>query len=204
MTGFDFQRSLLDGIDPTTWRDRVQQLMADAERRRPMARYNTGTISEAACLYLLALTNRIRPKTVIEVGTFIGTSSTVMSLFADRIYTCDKSNDCFPGTARIVCHPFTGSKRMLTGLRGRLVEADLFFFDGRISDDEIPSIRALSHATTVYAFDDFEGEEKGVINVKKLMPQLALGSHVLITPPTSVYGLDSKTTIALLVPGDWL
>lgn len=199
-----FQAALFSSITPA-WRDTVQQLMADAERRRPLAAYNTGTISEAACLYLMALTRVLnRPKLAVEVGTFIGTSATVMALYVERVYTCDKSNDCFRGTSRIVCHPFTGSKRMMARLADAGVQADFFFFDGRISDDEIPSILKISKATTVYAFDDFEGDEKGVINVNKLLPHLPVGSHFVVPPPSDVMGLDSKTTIAALVPGDSL
>lgn len=200
-----FQAALLASIEPA-WRDTVQQLMTDAERRRPMAAYNTGTISEAACLYLMALT-RVIPKAKLsaEIGTFIGTSATVMSLNIERVYTCDKSNDCFPGTARIVCNPFTRSKRMLAELLRIGASVDFFFFDGRIRDlAEIQLILALSKSTTVYAFDDYEGGEKGVLNVNKLLPHLPVGSHFLVPPPAEVLGLDSKTTIAALVPGDWL
>lgn len=200
-----FQAALLSSIQPG-WRDSVQQILTDAERRRPLAAYNTGTISEAACLYLMAVTRVLQPaKVAAEIGTFIGTSATVISLNVDRVYTCDKSNDCFKGNARIVCNPFTRSKRMLAELLRRGVSVDLFFFDGRIRDmAEVQLILALSKSTTVYAFDDFEGNEKGAINVDKLLPHLPIGSHFLIPPPSDVLGLDSKTTIAALVPGDWL
>lgn len=190
-----FQAAVLELINPA-WREYVQSKMAEAERRRPRAAYNTGTISEAACLYLHALTMKLQTKVAIEIGTFIGTSTTMMA--AAHVYTCDKSNDCLESSARVTCFPHTGSKRMLSTLVHRNVKADFFFFDGRIRESDPPFIHRLSKPTTVYAFDDYEGNEKGVMNVARLHPELR--GYVLIPPPASVLELDSKTTIAALVP----
>jgi hypothetical protein len=178
------------------WLQEIRAHAAQAEARRALARYDTGTISEAACVYLRALTERFRPKVAIEIGTFIGTSALAMR--ADRIYTCDKSNDCGPKEKRIVCHPYTGSTRMLAALVDRGVRADFFFFDGRIKDADEAMILALSTPETVYAFDDYEGREKGVLNVERLTPYLP--HHTLVPPPADVLSLPSKTTIAVLVP----
>ena len=98
MTSAQFRATVISTIK-TQWRDPVQQLMADCERRRPLARYNTGTISEAACLYLGALTACLRPSVIVEIGTFIGTSALTMAQCSagnTRIFTCDKDNDCGP------------------------------------------------------------------------------------------------------------
>ena len=62
----------------------------------------------------------------------------------------------------------------------------------------MPLIAALSNEGAVYAFDDYEGKAKGVVNVNKLQPQLK--GYALITPPADVARLDSSTTIACLVP----
>ena len=179
------------------WLTEIRRNAVLAEGRRRFATYNTGTISEAACLYLRALTEHYRPAVAIEIGTFIGTSALAMR--ADRIYTCDKSNDCGPKEQRIVCHPFTSSTRMLNRLVSHGVRADFFFFDGRIQENDVELILALSSPGTVYAFDDYEGHEKGVINVHRLRPHLPL-FYTLIPPPARVLDLDSTTTIALLVP----
>lgn len=179
------------------WLAEIRQHAITAERRRRLAKYDTGTISEAACLYLRAVTEYYQTKIAIEIGTFIGTSALAMR--ADRVYTCDKSNDCGPRAGHIICHPYTSSTRMLSGLALRGVRADFFFFDGRIKWPDIDPIRELSTPSAVYAFDDYEGEEKGVVNVERLRPYLPR-HYALVPPPTRVLDLESTTTIALLVP----
>lgn len=179
------------------WLPEIRANAIVCEARRRLAKYDTGTISEAACLYLRVVTERFQPKVVIEIGTFIGTSALAMR--ADRVYTCDKSNDCGPKEKRIVCHPYTGSTRMFTELARRGVRADFFFFDGRIKEKDVDLILELSAPGAVYAFDDYEGQEKGVINVGRLAPRLP-AHYTLVPPPARVLDLESTTTIALLVP----
>ena len=181
-------------------RDKYEQ----CERLRPLATYNTGSISEAAGVYLYLLCERFRPKTVVEIGTFIGKSARAMTI-ADTIeviYTCDKDNDCIPNTPLIRCHPKTISTTMLGTLVEKGVKADFFFFDGRIQVPDLALILCLSHPHTVYVFDDYEylnGKMmKGVANIMMLHPYL--NEHVLVRPPQKVGDLDSKTSIAVLVP----
>lgn len=192
----DFVRETLAAVQPT-WLHGIRQQAAACERRRAQAVRDTGTVSEAAALYLRALTERLQPKVAVEFGTFIGTST--LAIKADRIYTCDSRNDCGPQEKRIRCHPFMHGTRMLQLMLGQQLQGkvDFFFFDGRIEND-VPMILALSHRKTVYAFDDYEGQEKGVANVETLAPSLP--RHQLILPPTDVCGLASKTTIAVLLP----
>lgn len=179
-----------------TWLTELRANAVTCEDLRQRARYNTGTISEAACLFLRLVTDWILPKVAIEIGTFIGSSALAMR--ADRIYTCDKSNDCGPLAPHIVCHPYTGSTRMLSELARRGVQAEFFFLDGRIKDADERLILQLSNPSTVYAFDDYEAREKGVLNVERMAKYLP--HHRLIEPPADVFGLPTKTTIALLVP----
>jgi hypothetical protein len=191
-----FWRDTLALVQPD-WLSEARASIALAETRRPLARYNTGAVSEAACVYLRALTERFKPVIAVEVGTFIGTSAMAMA-GAGHIFTCDKSNDCVAPTKRITTHPYTGSTRMLSELVRRGLAVDFFFFDGRIKDPDLRLIADLSTPNTVYAFDDFDGHEKGVINWGKLSPQLP--AHLLIPPPIDVCGLEAKTTIAVMVP----
>lgn len=198
-----FRARVLAAIKPE-WRASIQQLMGHCERRRPTAKYNTGTVSESACLYLAGLTALLQSLVIVEVGTFIGTSSLAMIEGAHvnaTIYTCDKSNDCVPSQRRVFTHPFWSSTQLLRKVRDRFTTVDLFFFDGRIQPEDLPLILELSSERTVYAFDDYGGREKGVINVERLHPWLnPKKGYQLIEPPPSVAGLDAKTTIALLVP----
>jgi hypothetical protein len=191
-------------INPA-WLDpiRADAVQCEALRHLTLKPELTGTISEAAALYLRAIVDAVKPAVCIEVGTFIGTSALVLAATGARVYTCDKDNAAFMGTETITCYQNTGSTAMLTHLAEKHIHADLFFFDGRIQPDDLPLIRLLSHTRTVYAFDDYEGRAKGVVNVGRLRPQLGKG-YRLVEPPSTVLDLPSHTTIAMLVPkGRW-
>jgi predicted O-methyltransferase YrrM len=183
----------------SAWIDEIRAQAVACEARRPFTRkpVSTGTISEAACLYLRIVCERVRPIVAVEIGTFIGTSALVLASVAARVYTCDKDNDAMPSTERITCYPQTSSTIMLAELAQQGIKADLFFFDGRIQDADLPLIVALATPRAVFAFDDYEGHEKGVVNVQKLRPYVS-PAYRLIEPPIDVDGLPSRTTIALL------
>lgn len=190
-------------LSPTAqWLAEIRANAVACEALRPFMRkpLETGTISEAACLYLRALCEKVRPIVAVEIGTFIGTSALVLAAVAARVYTCDKDNDVFRSTGRITAYGKTTSTAMLTDLVRQGLKADLFFFDGRIQDEDIPLIQRLSTPNAVYAFDDYEGHEKGAINVRKLQPCLS-PDYRLIEPPFAVDTLPSRTTIAVLERG---
>lgn len=175
----------------------IHELHVHAENRRQLAHYNTGSIPEESAVALRAFALWLAPEIVIEVGTFIGFSTeALLAPCVKRIYTCDKDNDCLKPTKRITCYPKTRSTQMLRALAESGVKADLFFFDGRIQDEDLSLIAKLSKPFTAYLFDDFVGQEKGVINVDKLAPQLP--DHVLLAPdpPETIYGMS----IAALLP----
>jgi predicted O-methyltransferase YrrM len=190
-------------LAPTAqWLDEIRANAPGCEALRPFMRKpaETGTLSEAACLYLRALCETVRPIVAIEIGTFIGTSARVLASVAARVYTCDKDNDVFRSTGRITAYGKTTSTAMLADLAQQGIKADLFFFDGRIQDDDIALIQRLSTPRAVYAFDDYEGHEKGVVNVRKIRPYLS-PQYRLVEPPTRVLDLPSRTTIAVLEKG---
>lgn len=180
----------------TEWLPQIRAHAIECEARRSLAKYNTGTISEAACVYLRSLTEYFKPAIAIEVGTFIGSSA--MAIHAGHLYTCDKSNDCVQSSKRITAFGYTRSTNMLKALVRKGVRADFFFFDGRIQDADEALILELSAPSTVYAFDDYEGREKGVLNVERLRPYLL--KHTLILPPPALESGNGKTTIAVLAP----
>lgn len=199
MTGPSFWDQLIASVTPAQV-ETLRAQAAEAELRRPRADYDTGTVSLAACVALHALTLAVRPKVAIEVGTFIGTST--MAIVADRIYTCDKDNACLPSSDRIRAFPKTRSTAMFKRLVVAREQAQFFFFDGRIQDEDLTLLIRLSTPRTVYAFDDYEvghkgRAEKGIINVDKLRPHLP-SDYVLQPPPARVGTLDSRTTIAVL------
>lgn len=190
-----YAAEVLDGITPEMRAD-VRTVCALAETRRARAKKDTGTISEAAALYLRALTTSLQPMNAVEVGTFIGTSAE--AIVCRHLYTCDQKNDCLAPSHHVTVFPFQTSTQMLTVLHQGHLRVDFFFFDGRIQEDDLPLIHELSKPSTVYAFDDHHDGEKGVVNVRRLLPWLS--SYELIPPPARVLDLESTTTIALLVP----
>lgn len=161
------------------------------EQYREKADYKTGSINFAAMLRLYALMSYYQPRVIIEIGTFIGRSTSMFSL-SGKVYTCDKDNDAFPASDYVKTFPKTNSTDMLKQLTE---PADFFFFDGRIADDDISHILRLSKPDTVYAFDDFVGVEKGVVNVIKLTK--VFKSHILIDPQDGIALMVSPATITL-------
>jgi predicted O-methyltransferase YrrM len=186
------------------WLAEIRSNAVACAARRPFCRKpdKTGTISEAACLYLRALVHEVRPTTCIEIGTFIGTSALVLAAAGAHVYTCDKHNDVFPSSDRITCYGKQTSTEMLTALAAAGVQAELVFLDGRVQDEDLPLLARVTTPRTVYALDDYEPGQKGVANAQKLLRQLPDG-YTLWTPPASVLDLPSTTTIAVLLPGGW-
>jgi hypothetical protein len=190
-------------------RRRVSAIMGQAEAHRYRADYNTGSILEEEAYLLAALSEALQARVVIEVGTFIGTSTLSLALGSavQAVYTCDGSNDCLPATDVIRTYPKRTSTHMLRDLSKLGVRADLCFFDGVLQQADSILLQGMVHDRTVYAFHDYNhgpklrckhGKQfmetvprKGIGNVELLKPWLP--SHRLVEPPTG-------TTLALLVP----
>lgn len=198
-TLFDFVKD-----HQSAWLDEAQAQIADSETRRSKARYDTGTVSLAASIYLRGIAAFYKPGRIAEIGTFIGTSSLAMLSGAPtaRIFTCDKSNDCGPKHSHISKYPYTESTAMLTAIKAHIVGGiDLFFIDGRLQPADLPLLLTLSNDRTVYAFDDYVGREKGVLNIERVHPWLhPKREYRLLPPPSDLVVLGKTTTIALLVP----
>lgn len=196
--GRRFQDRILSGA--AAWVPEIQAIAAAAEQRRPLAAYDTGTVSVAAAVYLRALTAYLNPARAVEIGTFIGTST--LAIIAGHVCTCDKSNDCLPSSDQVTCFPKTRSAQMLAMLADQSVKADFFFLDGRLEVADLCPLIEVATERAVFAFDDYEGHEKGVINVGRLEPWLhPKRGYELIEPPAAIPGIAGLTTIALLVPG---
>lgn len=177
------------------WITELQDRFDWCETLRSKATFNTGTISLETGLLLRSICHTRKPKVVAEVGTFIGKST--YSLQAERIYTCDKDNDCLPSTETIKTHPGQTSTQMFRKLVDEEAQVDVFFFDGRIQPDDLPLIEKLSHKETVYTFDDyFVGPTgKGMHNIAMLHPKL--NNYYRVDP----YPLFSgRSTLAMLWP----
>jgi len=180
------------------------------ESLRDHAEYNTGSISFSAAWCIYNLTKYLKVKRVIEIGTFIGKSTISMASAVDyqfndgEIYTCDFSNSIkLPWNGKTKIHQFQkkSSTDMLKTLNGHF---DFCFFDGRLTDEDLPLFNNLINENTVIALDDFEGMEKGVINLINLRKLQKLNNHFLAYPPSENYlkeiGLNSHSLTAVLLP----
>jgi Protein of unknown function DUF115 len=165
------------------------------ESRRLKAKYNTGTITVEQMVQLRQLTHHLKPSVAVEVGTFIGNST--MAIKVDKVYTCDRDNDCFPATRTIEVFPGQSSTAMFLKLLERKVSADLFFFDGRLPAKDVDLILALSHPGTVYVFDDYNGNKKGIANARLLLSTALAGRDVILLEPDDRV---TDSTLAAIVP----
>ena len=193
---------------------RLAEAWQACEATRPKMAYNTGSISPSTGLALYALARRLAPRTVFEVGTFIGKSTVAMAMGAEdagmgeaTIYTCDSSNDFHlphRGATRIVGFPRKTSTQALTEVASQGAQVDLFHLDGRLAEADLALLQRVARPDAVYAIDDFEGSEKGVANVAILRAQPALRGYVLAYPPDRLllekFGLHSRCLTAVLLP----
>lgn len=183
--------------------NRLEDLRAEAD-------YNTGSITPAAAWSLYSLVRYFRPKRIIEVGTFIGKSTISMAAALDdqkisgQIFTCDGSNSIklpWEGRSRIQQFPMTTSGEMFKSIEG---PCDLVFLDGRLKKADLELLDALITTDTIFFLDDFEGIEKGVINVTQLMTMEKLANHFLLFPPSTDWlakrGYTSHSVTAVLLP----
>jgi predicted O-methyltransferase YrrM len=184
--------------------------LINLETLRDQADYNTGSIGMAKAYSLYLFLRYFKPKRIIEIGTFIGRSTLSMANAIDtysdigEIHTCDMSNNItlpWQGKTNITQYPKTKSIDMLKKLTG---EFDLIFLDGRISDEELTSIENLMSQKTIIIFDDFEGIEKGVMNLTKLRQISKLNNHFQINPPSetflNTYQFKTNSLMGALIP----
>lgn len=184
--------------------------LIDLEKLRKQANFNTGSISLTQAYSLYLFLKYFKPKKIIEVGTFIGRSTLSMANAVDsysdngEIHTCDISNNIllpWKGKTKIKQYPNIKSLEMLKKLDG---EFDLIFLDGRISDEELELFENLISKRTIIILDDFEGIEKGVINLTKLRKLQKLNNHFQINPPSEEflksYQFRAHSLMGALIP----
>lgn len=191
-------------------REALFQSLARLDDLRAVADYNTGSISPAAAWSLYNLVRHFRPKRIIEVGTFIGKSTISMATAMDdqqapgEIFTCDGSNTItLPWNGRTRIQQF---QKTLSGDMFKAIEApcDMVFLDGRLKKQDLQLLDPLITSETLFVLDDFEGMEKGVINLTQLMSLEKLRDHFLLYPPSTSWladrGYTSHSVTAVLMP----
>ena len=159
----------------------IEKIIEDQQHLREEADYNTGSLPCDDAVDLYKLIHFFKPRTIAEVGTFIGVSTRVMNLAMERlvdIYTCDQSNNINLDIPNIFQYPAQSSHKMFTDLAEKEVKVDLVYLDGRLGQEDFEPLSKIVHDKTVFVLDDFEGIEKGVANAM----MLEAPSRVLIYP----------------------
>lgn len=191
-------------------KNNLSQRLNALDNLRSEALNNTGSISLAAAWSIYGVVRHFRPKRIIEVGTFIGKSTISMAsalediLIPGEIFTCDAHNDLklpWSGQTRINQFPMTRSGDMFMAIDA---PCDMVFLDGRLKKSDLQLLDPLITQETVFALDDFEGMEKGVINLTHLMTLEKLQNHFLVYPPSFEWlakrGHTSHSITAVLMP----
>jgi predicted O-methyltransferase YrrM len=191
-------------------RQDVRGLCADAELRRGQADYDTGSITELEASLLWSLAESLSARVVIEVGTFIGTSTCALASAStvQRVYTCDISNDCLPKTDKIFTFPKMTSTAMLRWLSLEGVSADLCFFDGVLKDDDVELLTSVCRKDTVFTVHDYNyGPKIRKHGLEPNVPRKGIGNIRLLErfwPGHRLVEPLPDTTLAAFVPEDRL
>ena len=188
----------------------------EIEALRSQADYNTGSISFASTITSALLSFYFRPQIVAEVGTFIGRSTYSLALGADfggvhglEIYTCDISNEIEiikdERLANIRQYPKSTSTEMFKALILDGIKPDLYYLDGRLTDEDIVLMDALGASNAIIVLDDFEGTEKGIVNAMKIESHFQRMFLTIYPPEIEILRENSLTdgsSVAVLMPKD--
>ena len=178
--------TLFEGLSDLPWTVINELEKLDPDRK-------TGTTANASLVALWAVVRYFRPKTVVEIGTYIGKSTFVLSRLGAMVHTCDKDHDFKLPIYASIKQYHMGSSQMLAGLDGKI---DHLHLDGRLQAEDKAHLERLCHAETIITLDDFEGTEKGVVNAMQFQ------GRILVYPPerelTGRFVIGDATTAILL------
>jgi hypothetical protein len=124
-----------------------------------------GSIGGADAIFLQLACLVERPKKIMEIGTWLGTSTYAMAQASDAlIYTCDQGPDNFyihegndSYTNRIIRHPDTHSSKFLKNIDGGF---DFVFVDGWLKDDDAEGIFEKCQDNFTFIAHDYYRPEK--------------------------------------------
>ncbi len=183
---------------------------------RSQSSYNTGSISSTTAWLLYSTTIFFKPKKILEIGSFIGKSTFSMAYAADdylsegkcEIYCCDYSNEInFPNLTKTTIKQFhkTSSTEMIKQLEENII-IDFVHLDGRLENEDCSILKNKISENTLFLIDDFEGNEKGVVNLFSLINNnlISRNTHCVIYPLeneiAAKYNLVEKSTTAVILP----
>ena len=207
--GEAFWKRVFESAEAFSYRkDELKKTLALQDSLRPKADYNTGSIDSCTEWALYSIISYFRPKTILEIGTFIGKSTISMALALDHmgcpglIQTCDHSNGFdigWSGKTKIIQNFKTNSTEMLLKIN---TTQDLLFVDGRLNDADLRILQTENFQNTVIIFDDTLGTEKGVVN--QVLVDQNIKDRVTISPPSSdilkTYNFYFPSVVSLSLP----
>lgn len=188
------------------WREAVAFIASDADARRSKADYNTGSITEHEGYLLWALVESLQSRVIVEVGTFIGTSTLCLAgpKAVEHVYTCDASNDCLLPDDVVTVFPKTSSRQMFKVLAKQGVKADLVFLDGVVPADELDLLASVCAPDVVFALHDYNyGPKIRKGGAVATVPRKGIGNANLLRhrwPSYRVWEPLDGTTLAVLAP----
>ena len=186
---------------------------AATEYLRNVADYNTGSISLPTTISLGLATAYFKPSVVIEIGTFIGRSTSAVAhanhlsnIRSCSIHSCDASNDIALDLSHfcdLTLYGNTKSTSMLGQLLDKQIVADMAVIDGRLQEQDAILLKEVMEKRSVIFLDDFEGVEKGVANADLLL-KYSPQSFTLIYPPSTEllceFSVQGSSGLAALLP----
>ena len=135
-------------------------------------------------------------------------ADTYSNEYACLIYCCDYSNEInFPNITSTKIKQFhkKSSTEMFKSIESDQ-NIDLLHLDGRLQNEDFDLLKNKISENTIIILDDFEGNEKGVVNLNALLNSnlISRKSHCLIYPvqeETKInYSLLEKSTSAAIIP----
>lgn len=167
--------------------------------------FDSGTISVPDARLLYILVRALKPKTIFEIGTWIGTSAMVMAEAVranhngGHVYTCDANSyyslDSSYDDVITTIHAY--SDQALQELPdGR--EIDFVFADGELTFATIKILkRKLANTAVISTHDFLLPAEKGVLNLVRM--QLASGcTYSYMLPAENSYEKYNSGVLGLL------
>lgn len=184
-----------------------------------LQRTDSGSIGVGSALSLFLAAAKRKPKLIVEVGTYIGTSAACMGFGASmggnpvQLVTCD-INPCTKapfaglelpeGSTENVMQK--GSTEMFRYLVSQGSKIDMLHIDGRLRGEDLQLLGQLLKPDTLIALDDCEGDEKGHYNLDILRRSGLIEEYAFVSPFERdlfrCWNIESRSVTAFLLPFD--
>ena len=135
-------------------------------------------IAKEDAVFLYKLTSLIMPKTVLEIGTWFGTSAEIMNNACGcDVYTCDRNNVYELENDKI--HFYNIQSDVFLGkMLDMKIAPEMCFVDAKLRDNDASIIVEIMRGG-VFVVHDYVAGEKGYKNVKRIKAELGSGLNIL-------------------------